>query len=77
MSEKLTRIEVDCVTGNQKIIELTASEIAELEKMKELYLEAELKREAEEKAQAQIKASALAKLAELGLTEEEAKAIID
>lgn len=72
---KPTRIEVNCATGEQKEIELTAAEIAELDQMKAQAEAERAQREAEETAKAEAKASALAKLAELGLTEDEAKAI--
>jgi Mg2+/Co2+ transporter CorB len=72
---KLTRIEVNCATGEEKIVELTAAEIAELDQMKAQAEELEAQREAEAQTKAELKASALAKLAELGLTEDEAKAI--
>lgn len=75
MAETPTRIEVNCATGEQKIIELTAAEIAELDQMRAKAEEEAAARKAEEDAKAAAKASALAKLAELGLTEEEAKAI--
>lgn len=75
MSEQLTRIEVDCSTGEQKVIPLTAAEIAELDQMRAKAEEEAAARKAEEEAKAAAKTSALAKLAELGLTEEEAKAI--
>ena len=75
MAEKPTRIEVNCATGEQKVVELTAAEIAELDQMR-AQAEADRKaREAEETAKAEAKTSALAKLAALGLSEEEAKAI--
>lgn len=75
MAETPTRIEVNCATGEQKVIELTAAEIAELDQMRAKAEEEQAARKAEEDAKAAAKASALAKLAELGLTEEEAKAI--
>lgn len=75
MAETPTRIEVNCATGEQKVIELTAAEIAELDQMRAKAEEEQAARKAEEDAKAEAKASALAKLAELGLTEEEAKAI--
>jgi hypothetical protein len=76
MTDALTRIEVDCSTGEQKIIPLTSAEIA---KFDQLHKEAEANRakaEAETQAKAEAKASALAKLTALGLTEEEAAALI-
>lgn len=75
MADTPTRIEVNCATGEQKVIELTAAEIAELDQMRAKAEEEQAARQAEEDAKAEAKASALAKLAELGLTEEEAKAI--
>ena len=75
MAEKPTRIEVNCATGEQKVIELTAAEIAELDQMRAKAEEEAVARKAEEDAKAAAKASALAKLAALGLSEEEAKAI--
>ena len=71
MAEEMTRIEVDCSTGEQKVIPLTPAEIAELDQM---HADAEARRAAEEaeaQAKAEAKASALAKLAALGLTAEE------
>lgn len=75
MAETPTRIEVNCETGEQKVIPLTAAEIAELDQMRTKAEEEAAARKAEEDAKAEAKASALAKLAALGLTEEEAKAI--
>ena len=75
MADTPTRIEVDCSTGEQKVIPLTAAEIAELDQLRAKAEEEAAARKAEEEAKAAAKASALAKLAELGLTEEEAKAI--
>lgn len=72
---KPTRVEVNCATGEQKVIELTAAEIAELDQMKAQAEAEAAARKAEEDAKAEAKASALAKLAALGLTEDEAKAI--
>ena len=72
---KLTRIEVNCATGEQEVIELTAAEIAELDQMAAQAEADKAIRDAEEQAKASAKASALTKLAELGLTEDEAKAI--
>jgi hypothetical protein len=71
----LTKVIVDCSTGEQTIEPLTAEEISQLEADR---AQAEVERataEAEAQAKADAKASALAKLAALGLTEEEAKAI--
>lgn len=73
---KLTRIEVNCATGEQQEIELTNAEIAELDQLKAQAEEEKAQREAEETAKAAAKASALAKLAALGLTEAEANALV-
>lgn len=70
-----TKLVVDCSTGVTTEVELTAEEIAQREADTAAYAEAEAARKAEEDAKAAAKASALAKLAELGLTEEEASAI--
>ena len=70
-----TRIEIDCSTGVEQIIELTDQEISELAVQA---AEAEA-RKAEEDALAQAtadaKASAQAKLAALGLTADEIAAL--
>lgn len=72
---KLTKLVVNCETGEQTIIELTEEEIAEREEMARAFEEQEAQRQAELEARAEAKASAIAKLAALGLTEEEAAAI--
>ena len=74
--DKLTRIEVDCSTGEQTVIELTAEEIADLETAREQALALAEQAKEEEQAKEALKDSALAKLTALGLTEEEAKALI-
>lgn len=75
MTEILTRLVVNCETGEQSVVPLTSEEIAQLkiDAAERAKWEAEEKSKAQAKAEA--KASALAKLQELGLTEEEAKAI--
>jgi hypothetical protein len=70
-----TKLVVDCSTGVTTEVELTAEEIAQREADAKAFAEAEAARVAEAEAKAAAKASALAKLAELGLTEEEASAI--
>lgn len=72
---KLTKIVVDCSTGEQTEVELTAEEIAQREADAAAYAEAEAVRQAEEAAQAQAKASAEAKLTALGLTADEIAAL--
>jgi hypothetical protein len=75
MSDTTTKVIVDCSTGEETILPLSAEEISQLEADR---VKAEADRaaaEAEATAKAEAKASALAKLAALGLTEEEATAI--
>ena len=70
---KKTRIEIDCSTGIETIVELTAEEIAEMEAAAAQY-EADLAaKEAEEAAKLEAKQVVLAKL---GLTAEEAAALL-
>jgi hypothetical protein len=70
-----TRIEIDCSTGVESIIELTDAEVAQMQ----ADAQAAETRKAEEDAVAQsaadAKASAQAKLAALGLTAEEISAL--
>jgi hypothetical protein len=70
-----TKLIVDCSTGVTTEVELTDEEVAQRE-ADAIKAEADqVAREADEAAKIAAKASALAKLAELGLTEDEAKAI--
>lgn len=70
-----TRIEVDCSTGIETIIELTDAEIAQMEADAAEAAARRAEQEAAEAAAAEAKASAQAKLAALGLTEEEIAAL--
>jgi hypothetical protein len=70
-----TRIEINCETGEQSIIELTDAEIAQLEADRKAWEEEQIAREAEAAAVAAAKAAAEAKLAALGLTAEEIAAL--
>ena len=73
--DRPTRLEVNCTTGVQSVIELTDAEIAQLE-IDRANAEAEhAAREAEAEAKAAAKAAAQAKLAALGLTAEEIAAL--
>lgn len=76
MTETLTKVIVDCSTGEQTIVPLTPEEIAQLEADRLAFEAEQAAAEAEAAAKAEAKASALAKLAALGLTEEEAKAVV-
>ena len=75
MTETLTKIVVDCSTGEQTVVPLTAEEIAQREADALAYAEQKAIQEAEEAAKAEAKASAEAKLAALGLTADEIAAL--
>lgn len=75
MTETLTKIVVDCSTGEQTIVPLTAEEIAQREADAAAYAAQLATQEAEALAKAEAKASAEAKLAALGLTADEIKAL--
>jgi hypothetical protein len=66
---------VNCETGVTELVDLTDEEIAQAEVARQQMLAERAEREALEEAKAEAKASAVAKLAALGLTEDEAKAI--
>lgn len=68
----MNRIEINVVTGEQKIIPLTDAEIVEAQAK---YAQAEAERNAKKQADAAAKQSALNKLAALGLTQDEIKAL--
>lgn len=71
----MDKVIVDCSTGEQTVVPLTAEEIAELEAAS---IEAEADRlaaEQEAQAKAAAKATAEAKLAALGLTADEIAAL--
>jgi hypothetical protein len=68
-----TRIEIDCSTGIESIIELTDAEVAEMAAQAAIAEE----RKAEEDAQAEADATAKAALLEkLGITADEAKLLL-
>jgi hypothetical protein len=72
-----TRIEIDCSTGIETIIELTDAEIAQRETDAATFATAEAESMAAAEALAALKASAKAKLvAGTPLTEEEAATIV-
>jgi hypothetical protein len=70
-----TRIEVDCSTGVESIIELTDAEIAQMEADRVAFEARKAEEDAAVQAAADAKASAQAKLAALGLTAEEISAL--
>jgi hypothetical protein len=71
----LTKLVVDCATGTQKEIPLSAEELAQRELDRLAYEAQEAERLAAEAEQEALKASAHAKLVELGLTEDEIAAL--
>ena len=75
MTETLTKVVVDCSTGESTVVPLTPEEIAQREIDRVAYEAAEAERLAAEEAAAAAKASAEAKLAALGLTPEEIAAL--
>lgn len=70
-----TRIEVDCSTGIETIIELTDAEIAQMEADAAVYAVRKAEEDAAAQAAAEAKASGQAKLAALGLTADEIAAL--
>jgi hypothetical protein len=71
MTEIITKLVVDCETGEQTVVPLTEEELAEREAMR-IQAEAD---QAQRQADELAKASAQAKLAALGLTEAEIAAL--
>lgn len=76
MSEILTKLVVNCETGEQQVVPLTPEEITQREADAAAFAVAEAERIAAEEAAAAAKASGIAKLLALGLTEEEANALV-
>ena len=70
-----TKLIINCETGEQTEVELTAEEIAQREADAAKAEADRVAKEAEAAAKAEAKASAQAKLAELGLTAEEIAAL--
>ena len=68
-----TRIEINCETGVETIIELTDAEVAELAYQAELAAE---KKAEEDAAAAALEEKKLAVLAKLGLTADEVTALL-
>ena len=77
MTEQLTKVVVDCATGETKVLPLTSAEIAQRDQDAAAAAEAQAAREAEEAAKAALKESAKAKLiAGEPLTAEEAAVLV-
>jgi hypothetical protein len=70
-----TRIEINCSTGVESIIELTDAEIAQMEADAQAAEARRAEEDALAAAAAEAKASAQAKLAALGLTSDEIAAL--
>jgi hypothetical protein len=75
MTEILTKLVVDCSTGESTIVPLTAEELTQRETDRLAYEAQEATRLAAEEAKETAKASANAKLKALGLTDSEIAAI--
>jgi hypothetical protein len=75
MSQPLTKVIVDCSTGQSQILQLTEQEIAQREADAAIYRQEMAEKQAVLEAKAAAKASAEAKLAALGLTAEEIAAL--
>ena len=73
---KLTRLEVNCETGQQTVHELTNKELAQMEIDRVNAESDRATRKAEEDAKTARRASAITKLKALGLTEDEVTALI-
>jgi hypothetical protein len=72
-----TRIEINCTTGEESIIELTDAEVAEMTYAAELAAERKAEEDAAAEALAALKTSAKSKLvAGTPLTEEEAATLV-
>ena len=70
-----TRIQINCTTGVESIIELTDAEIAQMEADAAAAAARKAEEDAAEAAAAEAKASGQAKLAALGLTADEIAAL--
>lgn len=73
MSDTPTKVIVDCSTGEQTVVPLTAEEIAEMEAARVAFEAEQAQREAEAAAKEAAKAELLAKL---GITADEAKLLL-
>lgn len=75
MTEILTKLIVDCATGEQIVTPLTEEELAQYELDRQAAEERAAQVEAERLAKESAKASAQAKLTALGLTQDEISAL--
>ena len=70
-----TKLVVNCETGEQTEVELTAEEVAQMEADSAAFAQQKAQEDAAKAAAEEAKASAQAKLAALGLTAEEIAAL--
>ena len=75
MSDVLTKVVVDCTTGEQMVVPLSAEEISQREADAAAFAEEQAARDAAAAAEAAAKESAKSKLSALGLTDEEIAAL--
>jgi len=75
MSDKYTKLVVNCETGEQSEVPLTAAEIQDRKLQLEMWEKEKAEQDARAQAKAEAKASAHAKLSALGLTEDEIAAL--
>ena len=71
-----TKLIINCATGEQTEVELTAEEVAQREADAEAFAEQEALRLAEVEAKAEAKLSAQTKLKALGLSDAEVEALV-
>ena len=76
MADKPTKLVVDCSTGEQTVVELTAEEIEQLEADRVAAEAQRAEQEAAEAARTAKRLSAADKLRALGLDEDEVSALI-
>jgi hypothetical protein len=76
MSEIITKLVIDCETGEQTVVPLTEEELAERELMQLQAIADQEQREADAAAKEVAKASAISKLAALGLSDTEISALL-
>jgi hypothetical protein len=76
MSEIITKLVIDCETGEQHIIPLTEEELAQRELDQLQAIADQEQRETDAAATAAAKASAISKLAALGLSDTEISALL-
>jgi hypothetical protein len=76
MTEILTKTIIDCSTGEQSIIPLTSEEMDQIEVDRIAFEEAQAEAKAIADAKEAARESGIAKLLALGLTEEEANALV-